>query len=86
MLKAEGVVSTDEKGKLMFAQQLNQLGADARIILSRELRQGIVAITPEARAALAPSVTDIPALIEPPEPMENAADAKALLGPPHAEK
>ena len=52
MLKAEGIVSTDDNGKLVFGQELNQLGTDARIILSRELRQGIVAITPEARAAL----------------------------------
>ena len=52
MLKAEGIVTVDANGKLMFGQELNQLGTDARIILSRELRQGIVAITPEARAAL----------------------------------
>jgi glycerol-3-phosphate O-acyltransferase len=52
MLKTEGIVSTDDQGKLVFGQELNQLGSDARIILSRELRQGIVAITPEARAAL----------------------------------
>jgi glycerol-3-phosphate O-acyltransferase len=54
MLKAEGIVSVDDNGKLVFGAELNQLGSDARIILSRELRQGIVAITPEARAALAP--------------------------------
>lgn len=54
MLKAEGIVSVDDQGKLVFGAELNQLGSDARIILSRELRQGIVAITPEARAALAP--------------------------------
>jgi|CXWL01.1.fsa_nt_gi glycerol-3-phosphate O-acyltransferase len=80
MLKAEGIVSTDGKGKLTFAQELNQLGADARIILSRELRQGIVAITPEARAALAPA-NDGPPLIEGPAPTETATEAKALLAP-----
>lgn len=53
MLKAEGIVSVDDNGKLTFGPELNQLGSDARIILSRELRQGIVAITPEARAQLA---------------------------------
>ena len=52
MLKSQGIVSVDDNGKLTFGQELNQLGSDARIILSRELRQGIVAITPEARAAL----------------------------------
>ncbi|GMU42943.1 MAG: glycerol-3-phosphate 1-O-acyltransferase PlsB [Xanthomonadales bacterium] len=57
MLRSQGVVSTDDAGKLSFGPELTQLGADARIILSRELRQGIVAITPEARAALAPRVS-----------------------------
>jgi len=82
MLRAQGIVSSDDKGKLVFAQELNQLGADARIILSRELRQGIVAITPEARAALAAPSSEAPALIEPPEPAESSAEAKALLAPP----
>ncbi len=52
MLKSERIVATDEAGKLTFGSELNQLGSDARIILSRELRQGIVALTVEAREAL----------------------------------
>jgi glycerol-3-phosphate O-acyltransferase len=65
MLKAEGIVSVDDNGKLNFGPELNQLGSDARIILSRELRQGIVAITPEARAALAaPEPSAAGALVE----------------------
>ena len=67
MLKAEGIVSVDDHGKLVFGQELNQLGSDARIILSRELRQGIVAITPESRAALAgPAPESAPAQLPAP--------------------
>ncbi|MCP5475628.1 MAG: glycerol-3-phosphate 1-O-acyltransferase PlsB [Rhodanobacteraceae bacterium] len=70
MLKAEGIVSVDDNGKLTFGPELNQLGSDARIILSRELRQGIVAITPEARAQLAP-----------PEPQPDTNTTPSLEGP-----
>lgn len=66
MLKAEGIVSVDDNGKLTFGPELNQLGSDARIILSRELRQGIVAITPEARAQLSPPEAE-PAAAAPPK-------------------
>jgi glycerol-3-phosphate O-acyltransferase len=54
MLRSEGFVRSDEAGKLVYGPEFTQLGADARFILPRELRHGIVAMTPEARAAIAP--------------------------------
>jgi len=79
MLKAEAIVSTDDQGKLVFAQELNQLGLDARIILSRELRQGIVAITPESRAALAPPVGLLPAPADAAVPTEDPSIAASVI-------
>lgn len=67
LLKQRGIVQVNGEGKLAFGPELNQLGADARIILSRELRQGIFAITPEARAALSAPVAAAKALPAPGE-------------------
>ena len=48
MLKESGVVWPDENNKLDFGDQLKRLGDDAKVILSRELRAGIIKVTPEA--------------------------------------
>lgn len=62
-------VRTDENGKLVYSERLEALAKDSKIILSRELRQAILKITPEmAREA---AVEPPPALpeegVEPPQ-------------------
>lgn len=48
MMKETGVVWPDENSKLDFGEQLKRLGDDAKVILSRELRAGIIKGTPDA--------------------------------------
>lgn len=48
MMRETGVIWPDENNKLDFGDQLRRLGEDARMILSRELRAGIIKVTPEA--------------------------------------
>ncbi|MBX3724928.1 MAG: glycerol-3-phosphate 1-O-acyltransferase PlsB [Xanthomonadales bacterium] len=53
-----GVIGTDGNGKLTFDQVLADSLDDARRILSREIRHGILKLTPEARAAVADATPD----------------------------
>lgn len=55
-LKARGVVSVDEAGRLCFGPELAQVVEDARLILRRELRHAVQKLSPEARARLEPPV------------------------------
>jgi glycerol-3-phosphate O-acyltransferase len=47
-------VWTDDGGKLDFDSELESVARDAKVILSREIRHGILKLTPERRQALAP--------------------------------
>lgn len=49
MLKNEGVVWTDENGKLDFGDRLARIAADAKVVLSRELRHGILKLSNETQ-------------------------------------
>jgi glycerol-3-phosphate O-acyltransferase len=58
-LRERRVVSVDESGKLAFDTELNTVAKDARVVLSREIRHGILKLTPGKRAELsAPSVEE----------------------------
>ena len=46
------MIFADENGKLDFDPDLNTVAKDARVILSREIRHGILKLTPEKQAAL----------------------------------
>jgi glycerol-3-phosphate O-acyltransferase len=48
MMRETGVVWPDSDNKLDFGDQLKRLGGDAKMILSRELRAGIIKVTPDA--------------------------------------
>jgi glycerol-3-phosphate O-acyltransferase len=48
-------VWTDDGGKLDFDSELESVARDAKVILSREIRHGILKLTPERREALAPA-------------------------------
>jgi glycerol-3-phosphate O-acyltransferase len=48
MMRETGVVWPDEHSKLDFGDQLKRLGDDAKVILSREIRAGIIKGTPDA--------------------------------------
>lgn len=48
MMKESGVIWPDEDNKLDFGDQLKRLGDDAKVILSRELRAGIIKGVPDA--------------------------------------
>ncbi len=52
-LRDQGVVTADDQSKLSFGPELEQVAKDARIILGRDMRQGIIQVTPEAMEALA---------------------------------
>ncbi len=52
MLREQGIVRSDEQGRLLFDETLVTIHTDAKVILSREIRHGILKLTPEARAAL----------------------------------
>ncbi len=51
-LRERRVVWGDANGKLMFDKELEIVAHDARVILSREIRHGILKLTPEKQAAL----------------------------------
>ncbi|MBN8728418.1 MAG: glycerol-3-phosphate 1-O-acyltransferase PlsB [Xanthomonadales bacterium] len=51
-LRERRVVWSDEHGKLVFDEALEMVARDARVILSRETRHGILKLTPERKAAL----------------------------------
>lgn len=51
-LRERRVVWTDGAGKLVFDAALEAVARDARVILSREIRDGILKLTPEAQAEL----------------------------------
>ena len=51
-LRERRVISAYENGKLVFDTQLNAVAQDARVILSREIRHGILKLTPEKQAEL----------------------------------
>jgi glycerol-3-phosphate O-acyltransferase len=52
-LRERKVVWTDDAGKLDFDSELENVARDAKVILSREIRHGILKLTPERREALA---------------------------------
>ena len=52
-LRERQVVSTDDNGKLVYQPELENIVRDAKIILSREIRHGILKLTPERRSELA---------------------------------
>ena len=66
-LRAFEVVGTDAAGRLTFDRTLIDAIEDARRILSREVRHGILKLTPEARAAAAVPVETPASAPEPPE-------------------
>jgi glycerol-3-phosphate O-acyltransferase len=51
-LRERRVVWGDANGKLAFDKELEIVAHDARVILSREIRHGILKLTPEKQAAL----------------------------------
>ncbi len=51
-LRERRVVRGDANGKLVFDKELEIVAHDARVILSREIRHGILKLTPEKQAAL----------------------------------
>ena len=51
-LRERRVIWADENGKLDFDAALNAVAQDARVILSREIRHGILKLTPEKQAEL----------------------------------
>jgi len=57
-LRERRVVWTDEGGKLDFDSELEAVARDAKVILSREIRHGILKLTPERREAIAPAPAD----------------------------
>ncbi len=73
-LRERRIVWTDDDGKLDYDQQLEDVARDARVVLSREIRHGILKLTADKRAAIA----------EKPE-IENAAATSASTGEKPAE-
>ncbi|MBC6941226.1 MAG: glycerol-3-phosphate 1-O-acyltransferase PlsB [Xanthomonadales bacterium] len=59
-LRERGVVRSDATGKLEFDAALAEVTRDARVILSREIRHGILKLTPEKQAQLAQQVDAAP--------------------------
>jgi glycerol-3-phosphate O-acyltransferase len=57
-LRERRVISADENGKLVFDKELNAVAQDARVILSREIRHGILKLTPEKQAELTQATQD----------------------------
>lgn len=54
-LRERRVVWTDADGKLDFDKDLEDVSRDAKVILSREIRHGILQVTPDKRAELSAS-------------------------------
>lgn len=63
-LKQRHVVWTDESGKLDFAASLEIVGQDAKLILSREIRHGILKLTDDGRNSLSIEPTPNPSPAE----------------------
>ena len=59
-LRERRVIWTDESGKLDFDAALEDVTRDAKVILSREIRHGILKLTPERRNTLAATDTATP--------------------------
>ncbi len=57
-LRERGVVSSDENGKLGFDHELETVIHDARVLLSREIRHGILKLTPDKQAELGGSAVE----------------------------
>ncbi|HEY0231761.1 MAG TPA: glycerol-3-phosphate 1-O-acyltransferase PlsB [Dokdonella sp.] len=55
-LRERRVISVDDNGKLVFDAELEAVAKDARVILSREIRHGILKLTPEKQAELTQAV------------------------------
>ncbi len=56
-LKARRIVWTDAAGKLDFGPLLEEVNKDAKVILSREIRHGILKLTPEKQMQLTQTLT-----------------------------
>jgi glycerol-3-phosphate O-acyltransferase len=67
MLREGGFVSSDENSKLVFGTELERLGSDSKVVLSRELRQSIIKITPEVKAQLPDGEGQSPKALPAPE-------------------
>ena len=52
-LRERRIVWTDDAGKLDYDQQLEDIARDARVVLSREIRHGILKLTADKRSAIA---------------------------------
>jgi glycerol-3-phosphate O-acyltransferase len=59
-LRERRVVWTDDAGKLDFDTALNEVAKDAKVILSREIRHGILKLAPEPKPAAAPPAPPAP--------------------------
>jgi glycerol-3-phosphate O-acyltransferase len=59
-LRERRAVWADESGKLDFDSTLEDITRDARVILSREIRHGILKLTPERRESLAAQTPPVP--------------------------
>ncbi|MET0229313.1 MAG: glycerol-3-phosphate 1-O-acyltransferase, partial [Rhodanobacteraceae bacterium] len=57
-LRERRVIWADENGKLVFDSQLTAVAQHARVILSREIRHGILKLTPEKQAELTRNADD----------------------------
>ena len=57
-LRERKVVWTDDSGKLDFDAALEDVTRDAKVILSREIRHGILKLTPERRSAITDETSD----------------------------
>jgi glycerol-3-phosphate O-acyltransferase len=55
-LRDNGYLSSNQEGALVFDERLQQMGRDARLILSREVRHGIMRIAPQALVTAASGV------------------------------
>jgi glycerol-3-phosphate O-acyltransferase len=56
-LRERRVVWAGDNGKLQFDPELETVAKDARVILSREIRHGILKLTPEKQAELTQAVS-----------------------------
>jgi glycerol-3-phosphate O-acyltransferase len=57
-LRERRVIFADENGKLDFDPALATVAKDARVILSRDIRHGILKLTPERQAALSEAASE----------------------------
>jgi len=59
-LRERRVIRADDNGKLEFDAALEDIVRDAKVILSREIRHGILKLTPERRESLADKTASTP--------------------------